>query len=890
MRMSTSAFLSGLLALALTCVSGCLDFPAASPCTSDDDCGTGERCEVGGGRCVPGAADDAAGPGAGDRPRPADARPTDVRSTDARADAQSPADAGPPGEAGRSDDAAGPPTMDAQPDVDAGPVVPPWLSVAAGQHHTCAIDAVGRLYCWGDDRKGQLGSQAPDDRSGTPLRVELDAPGRFTQVSCGLMHTCALYRPDAGGGDQLWCWGLDANGQLGDGPIGDLPPNEMTAHPVRVEGEGWTQVSAGGTHTCGLRDGGLWCWGSNLHGQLGLPCPEAGGPLEMKTPQLVAGDWSFVATSRNTHYHQHTPNGHDFTCALARADGALSCWGANDYGQLTGTPTGCESAPLSVGGGHAFESLGLGSYFGCGLSAGEIWCWGANSHSDQLGNGGNGENGGSGAGLATVVSDRGGWTGLTVGSEHSCAWMPGRARCWGSASDGELGAGSFTSRWLELSAGAQPWAAFAAGSGHTCSLAEGALACFGDRGDGQIGDDRISDSFVPQRVRLMDEPVEPAAGVPAAECPRPETGWTAVALAPAAACGLYDRELYCWGRNDAGQLPGLPVAPVIPAPTATGFAGPFRTLAAGGTPVDGNVTVCTTDDACEGRCWASVDVAHLADVPSVPEDGLGWRSFSVGNNHVCGLRAPCGSEPDVPGDIWCWGDGELGQLGALGQPNPPVAVVVDPREGPPGGWLRLAVAANRGCAIDERHALWCWGEGRALGRVGVDSDWTEISTATGGVDVCGLRQAGQEVGGRLYCWVPWSQGPEQPFAPPPEAPYLTGVRSVSIANRGSHICTVMGDCSARCFGYNHFGQLGNGTWQLEGNGWLEAAQAARPTGGGAWAVVEAYADDTDIRGTSCGLRLDGTLWCWGFNGRGALGNGLGPAIEPVRIMGSASAR
>jgi alpha-tubulin suppressor-like RCC1 family protein len=92
---------------------------------------------------------------------------------------------------------------------------------------------------------------------------------RFVSVSAGWWHTCALA---ADGG--AWCWGSDVFGQLGGRPV---EPESCPAAaacstvPVPVAGEGrFVAVGAGGAHSCGLTaDGTAYCWGDNSLGQLG---------------------------------------------------------------------------------------------------------------------------------------------------------------------------------------------------------------------------------------------------------------------------------------------------------------------------------------------------------------------------------------------------------------------------------------------------------------------------------------------------------------------------------------------------------------------------------------------------------------------------------------------
>ncbi len=145
-----------------------------------------------------------------------------------------------------------------------------WAQVDAGGAHTCARTTVGTLFCWGSNASGRLGIGGGAD-SPDPVQVGTDTT--WVTVSAGLTHTCGIR------GGQLFCWGDNSSGQLGDGTT--MPRNA----PVRVGTDSdWTEVSAGGAHTCGVRSAGVYCWGSNAAGQLGTPVS-----ADATTPQRVCG-------------------------------------------------------------------------------------------------------------------------------------------------------------------------------------------------------------------------------------------------------------------------------------------------------------------------------------------------------------------------------------------------------------------------------------------------------------------------------------------------------------------------------------------------------------------------------------------------------------------------
>ena len=68
-----------------------------------------------------------------------------------------------------------------------------FVSVGAGADHVCALTDVGDAYCWGSNSVGQLGNGAADSAPHvTPVRVHSDV--KFTALSAGFTHTCALER------------------------------------------------------------------------------------------------------------------------------------------------------------------------------------------------------------------------------------------------------------------------------------------------------------------------------------------------------------------------------------------------------------------------------------------------------------------------------------------------------------------------------------------------------------------------------------------------------------------------------------------------------------------------------------------------------------------------
>jgi alpha-tubulin suppressor-like RCC1 family protein len=297
-------------------------------------------------------------------------------------------------------------------------------ALAAGDEHTCALTASGRVKCWGLNDAGQLGDGTTTDRS-TPVNVSRLTSG-VGAIAAGGHHTCAL--TSAGGAK---CWGENFFGQLGDGATTDR------STPANVSGlaSGVSAIAAGFSHTCALTaSGGVKCWGDNGEGQLG-----DGTTTNRHTPVDVSGFQSGVSAIAAG----GDDAGGDHTCALTAA-GGVKCWGRNDSGQLGDGTTAERHTPVDVSGlTSGVSAIAAGGDHTCALTAsGGVKCWGDN-YSGQLGDGTTTDRS-----IPVDVSGlTSGVSAIAAGGEHTCALTAsGGVKCWGYNDAGQLGDGTITER------------------------------------------------------------------------------------------------------------------------------------------------------------------------------------------------------------------------------------------------------------------------------------------------------------------------------------------------------------------------------------------------------------------------------------------------------------
>jgi alpha-tubulin suppressor-like RCC1 family protein len=199
--------------------------------------------------------------------------------------------------------------------------------VALGANHTCTLTESAKIYCWGDNTKGQLGLGDSRSRSRPTLVSSIVNP---VSLTAGYDKTCAILQDGS-----AKCWGDGEFGQLGDGDIVNkfLPVNVSTSSTDKsgatVPLKGIKAISLGYAHSCLIDDkSNLWCWGKAGNDRLGVGDTSSDSAYTAKSYVFYSSGSSAIMGSV-----EKVSTAYNHSCLL-RVDSTIYCWGENKYQQL----------------------------------------------------------------------------------------------------------------------------------------------------------------------------------------------------------------------------------------------------------------------------------------------------------------------------------------------------------------------------------------------------------------------------------------------------------------------------------------------------------------------------------------------------------------------------
>ena len=397
-------------------------------------------------------------------------------------------------------------------------------------------------------------------------------------------------------------------------------------------------------------------------------------------------------------------------------------------------------------------------------------------------------------------------TAVTASTAYTCALhRAGTISCWGNNSYGQLGSGQ-TSEELKESAVPVQVAditdaiAIASSQLHSCALHRaGTISCWGENWGGQLGSgqtgEELEESAVPVQVADITDAI-------------------AIATGKRHSCALReDGTIACWGMDNEFGLFGE-----------------------------------TESEFQETDFPVPIQVTDITDAMAI----------ATGEEHSCALHQN--------GEISCWGYNLWGRLGngqsGAEESDTPVEVAGISNA------KNIAAGLLDTCVLLESGSISCWGNYRRLGItqrsasieiVEIDGISNAIDIAAGWFHSCALHETGT-----ISCW-----GADDPV----EVEGITD--AVAVATGSGHSCALHENGTISCWGSNDYKQLGNGTGGEIGD---ESFVPVKVDGINDAIAVSAGSVH------SCALHENGTISCWGFNGWGQLGNGTNEnSSVPVQV-------
>jgi alpha-tubulin suppressor-like RCC1 family protein len=465
-----------------------------------------------------------------------------------------------------------------------------------------------------------------------------------------------------------------------------------------------------------------------------------------------------------------------------RPDGTLWAWGGNGEGQLGDGTTTNRYEPRKIGNG--FVSVAAGSQHTVALKPdGTLWAWGQNVYG-QLGD-------------ETTTNQQAprkigaGFASVAAGYQHTVAVKTdGTLWAWGHNALGQLGDGTTTQQMSPRQIGSG-FASVAAGEYHTAAVkSDGTLWTWGSNAQGQLGDGTTTRQVSPRQIG---------------------NGFTSVAAGAYHTVALKkDGTVWAWGYNFYGQLgDGTTVNRFSPRQVGNGFAA---------VAANGNHTLAQKPDGTQWA-WGNNYHGQLGDGitlhQAAPKQvGTGFASFAVGEYHTVGVK--------TDKTLWAWGQNAHGQLGDGTTINQYAPKQIGT------GFVAVAAGSQHTVGLKSDGTLWAWGSNDSgqLGDGTTTSRSTPMQIGTGfaSVEAGSQSTVAVKIDGTVLAWGSSPNGKSaggtmaQRNAPVkvgsgqgrPATSREVGSGFASVAAGARHKVGLKPDGTLWAWGYNHFGQLGDG--------------------------------------------------------------------------------
>ena len=676
--------------------------------------------------------------------------------------------------------------------------------------HTCFLNDSGNLYCWGDNEASKSAFGNTQEKILSPTLISQNV----ISVGTGFDHTCLI-----NDNRKLYCWGENVYSQLGDGTSVQSTTLSAIDHSTDYE-----KVDAGQYATCAItKTGALKCWGYNQYSAItgSTSATAINSPLEIDTGTVYA----------------EVKVGKHHICAITNLK-QIKCWGQNSVFQVSGaTSASTVTQPMLIDNVNQYLKLSVADNYSCAITTNyELKCWGqSQSYFSELN-----------FLSPTTVDSSNQYKHISVNEDSMCGLLvDGTLRCRGSNANGQLGDGTQidqTAGFVTIDS-ANKYTDVIVGSQHTCGKTiSGQINCWGDNYYAELGINVES---------LQNTPTQIDSSVT----------YSQVAIGNYHTCGITsDGILKCWGSNVKGQL-GDQTVTLKTTPVVIDSMVTYSSVAAGT-----NFT-CGITTAGALKCWGeganyqlgtTVSSPYYVSSPVVVNSGTSYTAVSVGQYHGCGITT--GSV------LKCWGYNANYQVGdgTTTMRNSPV--VIDSGT----SYSKISNGRQHTCGITTAGVLKCWGT-NSNGQIGnsttttvtsptiIDSGITYASVSAGSGHTCGITTAGV-----LKCWGYNAYGQvgnnsTTMVTAPTVVSSGTVFTKVSLGENSTCALTTAG--LLQCWGDNQSAQLGDGT---------SVFNRPSPT------PINSSVIYTNIANGSyngCAINNSNQLFCWGYVGQGAVGNG-----------------
>ena len=561
-----------------------------------------------------------------------------------------------------------------------------WSQVSVGDSHTLAIDAVGRLFGWG---------------LATALNSST-APFSWTVVSENTSHVVAV-RSDG----LLFTWGLNSSGQLGDSTTINR------SSPTQIGTSSWTTANAGDDHTLAITsDYRLFAWGGNATNQLGdNTTVNKSSPVQVVNPAVswtsvtAANSFSMGITSTNSLYvwglgtsgqlgtlteifSWNSISAGSSNSLAIRNNNRLYAWGLNTGYQLGDGSSVTKSSPVQVAGTLSWNSVSAGVNHTLGITnTGALYGWGV-ATTGATGN------------YGEVYS----WN-MVASAGNNSFFIRSDGSLWatGPNTNGFLGLNDTFERSSPVQVGTSSWTFISAGEGAVLGItADYKLFSWGDNSGGQLGDGTTINKSSPVQIGIGFSWIQAAAAGSQSLAIRNDytlwsfgynfqgrlglndivnrsnptqvgtSSWIAVAAGAASMAIRSDNTLWTWGLSQFGQLGiGVTTNRSSPVQVTTPGTGPWLAIAAHedyslavsgpglGTPYSvyfiGGVNIY-------GQAGLNSTSSSFS-LPTLTKAGAAGSSFIQVSTNATNNQYYSNQALTSDGKIWAWGYNAQGQLG-----------------------------------------------------------------------------------------------------------------------------------------------------------------------------------------------------------------------------------